>query len=114
LESRGTDPVILNLGIRLRCIVGSMLQRKYSAHGLGGWVGPRTGLENVERHQSRAVLENKHQFPIPAHSVLTTMSHSHFVFGCLFGDVILPMGPNEFIRIRCEKVTCMRFFYIQA
>ena len=87
-----------------------MLQKKYSAHGLGGWVGPRTGLENVERHQSHAVLENKHQFPIPSHSLFTTMTHSHFVLGCLFGDVILPMGPNEFIRIRCEKVTLVSFF----
>jgi hypothetical protein len=29
LESGGTDPLILNLGIGLRCVVGSMLQRKY-------------------------------------------------------------------------------------
>lgn len=77
-------------------------------------MGPGTGLENVERHQSHTLLENKHHFPSPAHSLFTTMTHSHFVLGCLFGDVILPMGPNEFIRVRCGKVTCMRFFYIQA
>jgi hypothetical protein len=29
LESGGTDSLILNLDIRLRCFVGSMLQRKY-------------------------------------------------------------------------------------
>jgi hypothetical protein len=114
LESGGIDPLIFNLDIRLRCVVGSMLQRKYSAHGLGGWVGFRTGVENVERHQSHTVLENKCQFPSPAHSLFTTMAHFHFVLGCLFGNVILPMGPIEFIRVRCKKGTCMIFFYIQA
>ena len=38
------------------------------------------------------------------------MCHFHFVLGCLFGDVILPMGPNEFIRIRCEKLHAWDFF----
>jgi hypothetical protein len=106
LESGGVDPLILNLVIRLRCSVGS--------HWLGGWVGPRTGLENVEGHQSRALPENKQQFSSPVRSLFTTMTHSYCVLRCLFGDVILPMGPNEFIRIRCEKVTCMTLFYIQA
>lgn len=76
-------------------------------------MGPGTGLENVEGHQSLALLEDKHQFPSPVHSLFTTMTHPCCVLGCLFGDVILPVGPNELIRIRCEKVTCMTL-YIQA
>ena len=75
-------------------------------------MGPRTSLENVERHQSCALLEKKRHFPSPAHSLFTIMTHSHFVLGFLFGDIMLPMGPIEFIRVRCVKVTCMRFFYI--
>lgn len=56
LESGGIDPVILNLGIRLRCIVSSMFQRVYPQCP---WVGPRTGMENGERHQSCTLLEKK-------------------------------------------------------
>jgi hypothetical protein len=71
LGSGGVDPVILNLDIRLRCVVSSMLQSMHSAHGLGGWVGPRTGLENVQRDQSLDLLENKGPFPIPVRSLFT-------------------------------------------
>jgi hypothetical protein len=57
-------------------------------------VGWRTSLENVERDKCPALLEIKHQLPSPAHSLFTTMTHFHFVFGVSVWECYFTRGPK--------------------
>jgi hypothetical protein len=56
------DPPILDFGTSWRLVIGFMLQPLYpresarGAHWIGGWVGPRTGLDNVEKRKILTVL----------------------------------------------------------